>query len=265
MVEPTVELPGGVRMPLVGLGTWKASGEDAYRAVLTALEVGYRHVDTATVYGNETEVGRALAGSGLPREEVFVTSKLAGGDVGHVRAAIEASLGRLGTDHLDLWLIHWPPGHRARPDVWGELLALRDEGLTRTVGVSNYEIGQIDALVRASGEAPAVNQIRFGPALWDAALVADHRGRGVVVEGYSPFRTTNLRARVLGEIAGRHGTSPAQVVLRWHLQRGIVAIPKSTDPGRIAANFALWDFALDDDDLAAIDGLGARRWPFGRR
>jgi 2,5-diketo-D-gluconate reductase A len=253
----TVEIAAGVAMPLVGIGTWQAQGDDAYRAVRVALDDGYRHIDTATMYRNEDQVGRAIADSGLRREELFVTTKLTEGDVGREEQAIETSLRRLGLDVVDLWLIHWPPRSRASPATWSALRAQRDRGLARAIGVSNYSLDQIDELIRTTGEAPAVNQIRFGPALWNSELVAAHGAHGVVVEGYSPFRTTDLRARVLVDIAARHGRSPAQVVIRWHVQHGIVAIPKSTRPDRIAANFDVWDFALSDDDMERIDGLGA--------
>jgi 2,5-diketo-D-gluconate reductase A len=256
--SPAVTLSGGVAMPLVGFGTWQLRGRRCYEAVRLALETGYRHIDTATMYGNEGEVGRALIGSGIDRRDVFVTTKLPSGAVGRERATITASLRALGTDHVDLWLVHWPPGGRARPEVWRELLAARDSGLARAVGVSNYSIRQIDELIGATGQAPAVNQIPWSPSRYDPGVLAASRQRNVVVEGYSPLKGTNLRDGTLAEIASRHGVTPAQVVLRWHVEHGIPVIPKSADRGRIAANFDLFSFALSREEMARIDGLPRR-------
>jgi diketogulonate reductase-like aldo/keto reductase len=256
--SPAVTLNGEVAMPLLGFGTWQLRGRRGYEAVRSALETGYRHIDTATMYGNEGEVGRALADSGIDRRDVFITTKLPSGAAGRERATIAASLRALGTDHVDLWLVHWPPGGRARPEVWRELLAARDSGLARAVGVSNYGIRQIDELIGATGQAPAVNQIPWSPSRYDPRVLAASRERDVVVEGYSPLKGTNLRDRTLAEIASRHGVTPAQVVLRWHIEHGIPVIPKSADPGRIAANFDLFSFALTGEEVASIDGLSRR-------
>jgi diketogulonate reductase-like aldo/keto reductase len=253
--QPTVALPGGGAMPMVGFGTWQLAGGRAYEAVRHALDVGYRHIDTATIYGNEQEVGRALHDSGVPREAVFVTTKLPPREAGRERRTISRSLQALGTDYVDLWLVHWPPGYQARLAVWKEFLAVRDDGLARAVGVSNYRVSQLDELVEASGEAPAVNQIRWGPPLYDATVVAQHRRRGVVLEGYSPLKVTNLRDPVLAEVAAAHGVTPAQVVLRWHLDHGIVVIPKSKTRERIEGNFDLFGFSLSDEELRRVDGL----------
>ena len=242
-------------MPLVGLGTWEMSGSECYRAVRYALDVGYRHIDTATMYRNEREVGRALRDSGLSREEVFVTTKLPPRDAGRERATLEASLGALGMEYVDLWLIHWPPAHGAGSQTWKQLLALRDEGKARAVGVSNYSVAQLDQLAGATGEAPHVNQIRWGPSLYDPDAVREHRRRGVVLEGYSPFKSTNLRHPLLTEIAGRHRVTPAQVVIRWHVDHGVVVIPKSARPERIASNFDVFGFSLDESERHRIDGL----------
>jgi diketogulonate reductase-like aldo/keto reductase len=244
-----------VDMPLLGFGTWQMRGQEAYSAVRDALEAGYRHIDTATMYGNEAEVGRALKDSGVPRDQVFVTTKLPPDRAGRERATIDASLRALGVDAVDLWLIHWPPARGRSVAVWREFLAAREAGLVRAAGVSNYGVDEIDELVAATGERPAVNQIRFGPTLWDPALVAAHRERGVVVEGYSPFKTTNLNDPVLTRIASAHGVDPARVVLRWHLQHEIVVIPKSVTPERIARNADVAGFALTDEEMAAVDGM----------
>ncbi|MEV0727630.1 aldo/keto reductase [Polymorphospora sp. NPDC050346] len=255
MTSPSVTLTGGVTMPLLGFGTWKTTGEECYRAVREALDVGYRHIDTATMYRNEDQVGRAVRDSGVPREEVFVTTKLLPEQADRPRPAIDASLAALGFDHVDLWLIHWPPAGTASPSTWREFLAVREQGLARAVGVSNYDVDQLDELVGATGVAPAVNQVRWSPSLYDPQVVAAHRERGVVLEGYSPFRSTDLGDPELVRIAEAHGVSPARVVLRWHLEHGIVVIPKSVTPERIRDNFDLFGFRLDDDETRRIDAL----------
>jgi diketogulonate reductase-like aldo/keto reductase len=244
-------------MPLIGFGTWQLRGQRGYDAIRFALEAGYRHIDTATMYGNEAEVGRALGDSGIDRKDVFVTTKLPSGGVGRERDTIDASLRTLRTDYVDLWLVHWPPRGEALPQVWRELLAARDRGLARAVGVSNYRTGQLDELIGATGEAPAVNQIPWSPPRHDARLLAESRRRKIVVEGYSPLKGTNLRGRVLGEIASVHRVTPAQVVLRWHVQHGIAVIPKSADRSRITANLDLFSFTLSPEEVVRIDGLSA--------
>jgi 2,5-diketo-D-gluconate reductase A len=254
IAETTVELASGAKMPVLGLGTWQARGRGARNAVLRALEVGYRLIDTATMYGNEQEVGQAVAESGVPREDIFVTTKLPSSRAGRERATLEESLGALGLDYVDLWLIHWPPGG-ARPDVWERLLELQAKGLSREVGVSNYIVRQIDELERATGRLPAVNQVEWGPALFDRQVLDTHRERGVQLEGYSPLKTTNLRDQRLVRIAEAHGVTPAQVVLRWHIEHGIVAIPKSTNPKRIAENADVFGFELTSAEVEQLDGF----------
>ncbi|WP_336923475.1 aldo/keto reductase [Aquipuribacter sp. SD81] len=251
----TVTLPRGVEMPLLGLGTWQASGEEVYRAVRTALDLGYRHVDTATMYGNEADVGRAVADSAVPREEVFLTTKLPPSRAADAREVLDDSLRALDVDAVDLWLVHAPPGGQASPETWERLLAAREDGLVRAVGVSNYSPEQVDELVTASGQAPAVNQVKWSPALHDPAVLAHHRDRGVVVEGYSPFKATDLADPVLARVAEAHDVSAPQVVLRWHLQHGVVVIPKSVTPERIRANADVFGFELTDDEVRDLDGL----------
>src|SRR5919106_836223 len=177
--DESVELASGARMPILGLGTWQAQGRDAVAAVLHALEVGYRHIDTARVYGNEEQVGQAVAASAVPREEIFVTTKLPPSCAGRERATLEESLDALGFGYVDLWLIHWPPSGLARPEVWERLLELQAEGFAREVGVSNYSVRQLDELQQATGQLPAVNQIEWSPALFDWNVLDAHRGRGV--------------------------------------------------------------------------------------
>jgi 2,5-diketo-D-gluconate reductase A len=254
---PAVTLPGDVVMPMVGFGTWPMHGRQACKSTLEALEAGYRHIDTATMYANEDEVGHAVRDSGVPRTEVFLTTKLRASDAGRIEQVLTASLRALGTDYLDLWLIHWPPRGRASVLAWHEMIGLRDKGLIRAIGVSNYSLGLIDELIEATGEAPAVNQIHWNPRRYDGVLLDELRRRGVVVEGYSPLKDTNLKDKVLTEIARAHGVTPAQVVLRWHLDHGIVVIPKSADPKRIVSNLDLFGFALEPQEIARIDALAA--------
>ena len=248
----SVPLPGGAAMPLLGFGTWQITGEECYRAVRTALDAGYRHLDTATMYRNEAEVGRALRDSGVAREEVFVTTKCPGGS-DDPDGTLENSLRDLGLDAVDLWLVHWPV-NGVRLDLWHRFVAAQEAGRARAIGVSNYSLDQIDTLT-AEGTTPAVNQISWGPSLFDGAVETGHRRRGVVLEGYSPFKTTDLDDPVLREVAGAHSVTPAQVVLRWHLEHGVVVIPKSANPDRIAANLAVTGFSLSPDEVARIDAL----------
>jgi 2,5-diketo-D-gluconate reductase A len=252
---PSVKLPSGASMPLLGFGTWQIRGNEAYRAVRHALEAGYRHLDTATMYGNEDQVGRALRDSGVPRGEIFVTTKLPPDRVGRERATLDASRRALGVDAVDLWLIHWPPSSGSSVSMWRQVLAARDAGHAHAVGVSNYHLDGLDELTGATGQTPEVNQVRWGPALYDADVLAGHRERGVVLEGYSPFKTTNLKDPVLTAIAQAHDVDAARVVLRWHLQHGVVVIPKSVTPDRIVTNAAIGDFTLTDDEMSALDAL----------
>jgi diketogulonate reductase-like aldo/keto reductase len=254
--EQTVELGSGARMPLLGLGTWQLRGRTAVDAVRHALGVGYRHIDTATMYGNESQVGQAIAESGVPRAQLFVTTKLPQSHTGRERDTLGESLSALGFDHVDLWLIHWPPGGRARPDVWERMLEAQADGLAREVGVSNYSLRQIDELERAAGRLPAVNQLAWGPTLFDRGLLDAHRQRGVQLEGYSPLNTTKLRDPRLVEIAEEHRVTPAQVVLRWHIEHRIVAIPRSSNPDRIAENAAIFGFNLTRSEIERLDQLG---------
>jgi len=252
---PAVDLPGGVTMPMIGFGTWLLRGKAGREAMRAALGAGYRHIDTATMYGNEADVGHVLASSELARDEVFVTTKLPSGKAGRERATLAASLRALGTDYVDLWLVHWPPPDRMLIPVWREFLALRDEGRARAVGVSNYSLAQVDRLIKATGQAPAVNQITWSPGRYSAALLAGHRERGVAVEGYSPLKRTNLANPVLTKIADAHGATAAQVVLRWDLEHGVTALVKSANPERIVANIDLLRFSLSSGEVAEIDAL----------
>jgi diketogulonate reductase-like aldo/keto reductase len=253
---PSRTLPGRVAMPMLGFGTWQLRGGQAYDAVRRALDVGYRHVDTATMYRNHAEVGRALRDSGVPRDELFVTTKLPPDLAGSERRTLETSLHQLGLESVDLWLVHWPPGGEASPRTWAEFVAVREQGLTRAIGVSNYSASQMDELKWATGVMPSVNQIRWSPWEYDASVVAEHEARDVVLEGYSPFRASRLGDPVLAQVAREVGHTPAQVVLRWHVDHGFPVIPRSKNPERIASNADLGGFALSGDQLARLDALG---------
>jgi 2,5-diketo-D-gluconate reductase A len=256
MFDETVSLTHGSQMPLLGFGTWQIKGDDAVRATTTALETGYRHLDTALVYGNEGEVGRALADSGVPRDDVFVTTKCPPERAGSGLDTLRESLDRLRTDHVDLWLIHWPGDGAANSALWAEFVEAREAGLAREIGVSNFDGALLDEVTEATGVTPAVNQIEWSPLLYDAATVADHRRRGIVLEGYSALRGGTLDHPAIRGIADRLGRTTAQVIIRWHLQHGIVVIPKSTHPERIRSNADVAGFTLTDDDMAVLDGLG---------
>lgn len=250
--DPSVALTAR-RMPLLGFGTWQLTDAEAEPATMAALEAGYRHVDTATMYRNEAGVGRALRASGLAREDVFVTTKLPPDREGRERETIEQSLAALGVDAVDLWLVHWMP--RDSVAVWQEVVHAQQDGLVTEVGVSNYTLADVDELVEATGVTPAVNQIRWSPALFDAEVAAGHAERGVVLEGYSPFKTTDLGDPVLTRIAEAHDATTAQVVVAWHVAHGFVVIPKSVQPERIVANAAGARLELTEDEVRAVDGL----------
>lgn len=254
-----VTLADGMRMPVLGFGVYKVPDDEAEPAVGEALEAGYRLVDTATLYGNEAGVGRAVRASGLERDEVYVTTKLwndAHGDA--AEAAFEASVERLGLGAPDLYLIHWPcPARDLYVPTWRTLLRLRDEGRARSVGVSNFQPDHLRRIVDDSGEVPVVNQVELHPYLQQRELRALHAELGVVTQAWSPLgRGAVLADPVIGDIARAHGASPAQVVLRWHLDLGIAVIPKSVTPARVRENLAAATLDLTDEDherIAALD------------
>jgi 2,5-diketo-D-gluconate reductase A len=252
--EPAVAL-GQHRMPLLGFGTWQIENEDAPAATTTALELGYRHIDTATGYGNEAGIGAALAGSGLDRDSIFITTKLPPDHIGRERRTIEESLTKLGVERVDLWLVHWPPNGTASPEVWSEVVRAQQDGLTTSIGVSNYSLEQIDELIAATGVTPAVNQIRWSPGIYEPAVAAGLAERGVVLEGYSPFKASNLDDPTLTRIAAAHDATAAQVIVAWHVAHEYVVIPKSVQRERIEANAAGALIRLSDDEVAEIDGL----------
>lgn len=250
---PTAELGPGVQLPAIGFGTWQITGSSAYESTRTALDVGYRHIDTATMYGNEDEIGRALRDSGVDRSEIFITTKLPPSQAGRERQTIEASLKALGVDHVDLWLIHWPPARGRSVPVWTAFLQAREAGLTRSVGVSNYDAALIDELVKETGETPVVNQVAWSPAQHDEQFLADMRDRRIVVEGYSSLKNTPLDDPRLVAIAEAHGVTVPQVVLRWQLHHDIVIIPKSTRRERMVENLSVLDFSLTAAELETVN------------
>ena len=254
--EDAVTLTGG-RMPLLGFGTWQITGSAATRSVAVALEAGYRHLDTATVYGNEGEVGRGLRESGVSRDDVFLTTKCPPDNVGRELETLQRSLELLGTDHVDLWLIHWPGQGDVNRRLWRAFEEAHDSGLARDIGVSNFDAALIDEVTAETGTRPAVNQIEWSPLLYDAAVVDQHRQRDVVLEGYSALRGGTLDHPTIVEIAQSRDRSPAQVIIRWHLQHGIVVIPKSENPDRIRANADVGGFFLSDDEMASLDSLAS--------
>jgi diketogulonate reductase-like aldo/keto reductase len=239
---------------LLGFGTWQLEGTEAYEGTRAALEIGYRHIDTATGYSNEDRVGAALRDSGIERGEVFVTTKCPPERAGQELKTLDESLRALGVDFVDLWLVHWPPNGQARPATWRQFIEARDAGKVRSIGVSNYSIAQIDELIEATGEGPSVNQIPWSPFSCDAGTAAALSERSVVLEGYSPLKLSNLGDPVLVELAAAYGRTPAQIVLRWHLEHGFVVIPKSARRERIQENFDLGP-ELAKQDVARLDQL----------
>ena len=250
----------GHRIPAIGLGTYPMDDAEAEANVAEALMLGYRMIDTAVNYGNEAGVGRGVAASGVPREELFLTTKLPGRDhgTGSVRRSLEGSLQRLGTDHVDLYLIHWPnPSVDRYVETWRTMLELRDEGLVRSVGVSNFTPAHVRRLVDETGETPAVNQVELHPQYQQERLREFHEEHRIVTQAWSPLgrKTDVLQHEWIARIARRTGRTPAQVVLRWHVEHEVVVIPKSATPERIRANLAIADFALTDDEVARVDRL----------
>lgn len=257
-MERTLLLRDGRRIPRVGLGVFRAPrGETTRAAVRAALAAGYRHVDTAAVYGNEADVGAAIRESGVPRDEVFVTTKLWNQDHGEEAAlrAFEASLARLGLGYVDLYLVHWPvPGLRLA--TWRALERLHAEGRARSIGVSNYMPRHLDELLAVARVPPAVNQVEVHPFLQQRDVRAACAAHGIVVEAYSPL-TKGLRLGhpVVARVAAETGLTPAQVLIRWGLEHDLVVLPKSTNPSRIVENLAVFDVALSPAQRAALDGL----------
>jgi diketogulonate reductase-like aldo/keto reductase len=252
----TVKLEAGGTMPLLGFGTWQIKGRQAMAATRAALAAGYRHLDTATVYGNEADVGRGLSESDVARDGVFVTTKCPPNKAGQALDTLKRSLDLLGTEHVDLWLVHWTSDDATMVKMWRTFVKARETGLARDIGVSNFGVSLIDKLVADSGVSPAINQIEWSPLLFDAATVEEHRARGVALEGYSALRGGTLDDPTIGAIAESLGRTPAQVIIRWHIQHGIVVIPKSRNAERIRSNADVGAFELSAEQMATLDGLG---------
>lgn len=257
---PTVRLNTGAAMPQLGFGVFQVPPQDVERVVTVALEAGYRSLDTAAMYRNEEGVGRAIAASGIPRDELFVTTKLNNPEhkSGEVERAFDESLRKLGLDHLDLYLIHWPlPAADRYVEVWRALGKLRQDGRLRSAGVSNFQPAHLRRVVDETGEVPSVNQVELHPYLTQDGLRRVDAEFGIATEAWSPLGKGGelLRDQTIVGIAEKYGVTPAQVVIRWHLQVGNVVIPKSVTPERIRSNFDVFGFELADDDVAAIDAL----------
>jgi diketogulonate reductase-like aldo/keto reductase len=256
---PRLELNDGHTIPQLGFGVFQVPPDDTRQAVQFALDTGYRLIDTAAAYGNEAEVGEAVAQSGLPRHDVFITTKLWNDDQGRAEAAraFEHSLDRLAMDYVDLYLIHWPaPARGQYVDTWRALCELRQDGRARSIGVSNFTVENLERIIEATGVVPAVNQIELHPHLAQSELRRFHAEHGIVTEAWSPLERGGelLHDATVTEIAGNHGRTPAQIALRWHIQLGNVVIPKSVTPSRIRENFHIFDFELSDEEMQAIAG-----------
>jgi 2,5-diketo-D-gluconate reductase A len=260
-----IPLHDGKSIPQVGLGVWQTPPDVAVSAVKVAIEAGYRHIDTAAIYENEEGVGEGLRASGTARDDLFVTTKVWNADQGFdatVKAAT-ASLKRLGLDYVDLYLIHWPaPKKRLYVESWRALIQLRKEGKVRSIGVSNFETEHLDRIIGETGVTPVINQIELHPRFQQTELRKAHAARGIATQSWSPLGQGTLLANpVIALIAAKHGRTPAQVIIRWHIDNGLVVIPKSVTTSRIIENFNVFGFALDAEDLAAIAKLDA---PDGR-
>jgi 2,5-diketo-D-gluconate reductase A len=263
MTVPRLRLHDGIEIPQLGFGVFQVPPEETQSAVELALGAGYRHIDTAGAYGNEREVGAALASSGLAREDYFVTTKLWNSEHGHdsALAAFEASLDRLGLDHVDLYLIHWPvPTEDRFVDTWRAFERIYEEEAARTIGVSNFRVEDLERLEAETDTRPTVNQVELHPGLQQAELRAWHDEHRIATEAWSPLAQGELLDNeIIVGIADRHGKTPAQVILRWHLRLGNIVIPKSVTPERIQENLDLFDFELSEEDVAEVAGLDSGR------
>jgi 2,5-diketo-D-gluconate reductase A len=264
--QPTISLNDGNVIPKLGFGVWQVPNEEAAKVVGTAISTGYRSIDTAAIYGNEIGVGKAIAASPVQRTELFITTKLWNDQHTNARSALNESLSRLGLDQVDLYLIHWPkPRQNAYVEAWKALVKLKEEGRAKSVGVSNFTVAHLKRIIDATGVVPSVNQIELHPRFQQKELAAYHTEHGIITESWSPLgQGTLLENPTLKALAQKHGRTPAQVVIRWHLDRGYIVIPKSVTPSRIRENFDVSDFSLDADDhtkIAALDRKDGRIGP----
>ncbi|TLP95214.1 aldo/keto reductase [Nesterenkonia salmonea] len=258
-VVPTVTLNDGTTIPQLGFGVWQVPADQAEDVVTKALEAGYRHIDTAAIYGNEEGVGAAIAKSGIPREELYVTTKLWVSDFknGQTLQALETSLGKLGLDYVDLYLIHWPaPADEKYLEAWKGLEELQSQGKTRSIGVSNFAPEHLDRVAETGSVTPAVNQVEVHPALQQRDIQAANEKYGIATQAWSPLaQGAVFEDQPIVDAAEAHGVTVAQVIIRWHLQRGRILFPKSVTDSRIKENFDVFGFELTDEQLQAIDGL----------
>ncbi|MGB6155603.1 MAG: aldo/keto reductase [Castellaniella sp.] len=265
--QPYLTFHDGRRIPQLGLGTWKLTGEATVPAIKAAVETGYRAIDTAYIYGNETEVGQGIAQCGVPREELFITTKLWNNRHHRedAKQALQESLDRLQLDYVDLFMIHWPvPQENHYLDAWEALIQLRDDGRAKSIGVCNFQLEHLQQLLDKTGVLPVVNQIELHPYLQQTALCAYHDDHGILTQAWSPLGQGQiLQDPVILEIAHQTQVSPAQVVLRWHMQKGHIAIPKSAHPERIRENFNIWNLLLDDGAMQRITGLDSETGRIG--
>jgi 2,5-diketo-D-gluconate reductase A len=255
--QPTISLNDGNVIPQLGFGVWQVPNEDAAKVVGTAISTGYRSIDTAAIYGNEIGVGTAIAASPEQRDKLFITTKLWNDQHTNAGSALDQSLSRLGLDQVDLYLIHWPkPRQNAYVEAWKALVKLQEEGRTKSVGVSNFTVSHLKRIIDATGVTPSVNQIELHPGFQQKELAAYHTEHGIITESWSPLgQGTLLEDPTLKALAQKYGRTPAQVVIRWHLDLGYVVIPKSATPSRICENFDVFDFSLDAGDLAKIAAM----------
>ncbi|CAG73268.1 2,5-diketo-D-gluconic acid reductase A [Pectobacterium atrosepticum SCRI1043] len=259
MTQPKVKLADGNIMPQLGLGVWRASSEDTVIAVNEALSIGYRAIDTAAIYKNEEAVGQALSSANLPREEVFITTKLWNGDHTDPQKALEESLRKLRLDYIDLYLIHWPlPQQNTFVDAWRGLIKLQEQGLAKSIGVSNFHIHHLQRLKEETGVLPVIDQVELHPLLQQKQLHAWNATHHIQTESWSPLAQGGegvFDHPIIRKLAMKYGKTPAQIVIRWHLDSGLVVIPKSVTPARIKENFEVFDFRLDKDELSEITKL----------